>query len=210
MRALGTQALNQFSVNRDDAIEELGWSLFDFTTYLAAGQTSLAFFQSPVGQAGKTNVDTNMDLAGQIPKGQNFLVESICVEFFPNVTVDQASELNNYADDIKAVAENGLLTFSVGSKDYKREAPLGIFPQQYRQSGFAAMASTTTITATTFANGIQYSQNVGKEHKIIPVRLTSNQNFNVTLTWPVVVPLPSSSAGRIGVRLVGRLFRNAQ
>ena len=113
MRALGRGALAQFSVNRDDAIEELQWSLYDFTTYAAAGQTALSFFQSPVGQAGKTAQDTNMDLAGQIPKGQNFIVESIAVEFFPAETITDPA-LTAYADDIKAVAENGLLTFSVG------------------------------------------------------------------------------------------------
>lgn len=205
MRALGVQALQQFSVNREDAIEELAWSFYDFSTYDAAGQTSLSFFQSPVGQAGKTLADTNMDLAGQIPKGQNFLVEAICVEFFPADAIFQAAA-SAYSDDVKAVAENGILTFSVGSKNYKQEAPLGIFPQQYRQTGFAAIAETNTTTL----DSINYSQNVGKEHKIIPVRLTSNQNFNVTLSWPAVVALPSSANGRIGVRLVGRLFRNAQ
>ncbi len=52
-RALGRKALRRYSVNRAGAVEELSWSLYDFTTYVLAGQTNLAFFQSPVGSAGK-------------------------------------------------------------------------------------------------------------------------------------------------------------
>lgn len=205
MRALGKGALKRYSVNRAEAVEELAWSFYDFTTYVAAGQTSLAFFQTPNGSGSKTLADTNMDLAGQIPKGQNFLVESICVEFFPADAITQTA-ISAYSDDVKAVAENGILKFLVGSKLYKQEAPLGIFPQQYRQQGYAAVEDTNTTSLIS----VEYSQNTGKEHKIIPVRLTSNQNFSVTLTWPAVIALPSSADGRIGVRLVGRLFRNAQ
>lgn len=204
-RALGIQALTQFAVNRSDVQEEITWSLFDFTTYLAAGQTTLSFFQNPIGQAGKTFIDTNMDLAGQIPKGQTFLVEGLCVEFFPSGAINTAAAAT-YSDDIKAVAESGLLTLTVGSKKYVNQGPLGLFPQSYRQQGFAAAATTTAATD----HVTDYSQNIGKEYSIIPVLLTSNQNFLVTLTWPAVVALPSTADGRIGVRLAGRLFRNAQ
>ena len=208
-RPLGIGALKEYSVNLDDNVEEIAWSLFDFTTYALAGQTSLAFFQTPLGSSGKTVVDTNMELAGQIPKGQNFLVENIIVEFFPGdaiETVAAAVAAIQYADDQKAFSENGFLDFTVGSKSYKKEAPLGVFPQQYGLNGFAATATTGA------ANGVlvEYAANRGAIHSIVPVRLTSNQNFAVTLQWPVVVALPSGTNGRIGVRLSGRLYRNAQ
>ncbi len=208
-RPLGKGALKEYSVNLDNTVEEIAWSLFDFTAYAAAGQTSLSFFQTPLGSGGKTVVDTNMELAGQIPKGQNFLVEAIAVEFFPGddiETVAAAVAAIQYADDVKAVSEGGFLDFTVGSKSYKKEAPLGVFPPQYRLQGFAATATTGA------ANGVlvEYAQNVGAQHQIVPVRLTSNQNFLVQLQWPVVVALPSGTNGRIGIRLSGRLYRNAQ
>jgi hypothetical protein len=200
-RALGLDALSQYAVNRAGEVEELSWSLYDFTAYAAAGQSNLSFFQTPNGSGGKVLEDTNMDLAGQIPKGQNFIVESICVEFFPAEAITDPA-LTAYADDIKAVAESGALTLSVGSKDYVRQAPLGLFPQQFKQSGYAATGLA--------ASAINYSQNCGTVYSIVPVRLTSNQNFLVTLTWGSVVALPSAVDGRIGVRLNGRLFRNSQ
>lgn len=200
-KPLGTNALKNFSVNLQDNVEEIAWSLYDFSAYQAAGQTVLTFFQSPVGAAGKTLQDTNMDTAGQIPKGQNFLTEAICVEFFSGATISGAA-LNAYADDVKEVMESGILDFRVGSKSYKTESPLGVFPPQYRQVGYAATGLA--------AGNIGYASNAGLMHSIIPVRLTSNQNFSVTLSWPAAVALPSAVDGRIGVRLMGRLFRNAQ
>lgn len=209
LRPLGKNALKEYSVNLDNTVEELAWSFYDFETYALAGQTSLSFFQNPVGQAGKSLLDTNMEAAGQIPRGQNFLVEAIAVEFASGAdieTIAAAVAAIGYADDQVTFLENGILDFVVGSKSYKREAPLGVFPQQYRLNGFAATATTGA------ANGVlvEYAQNCGVLHSIVPVRLTSNQNFVVTLTWPVAVALPSGINGRVGVRLIGRLYRNAQ
>lgn len=198
---MGLDALSQYAVNRAGEVEELSWSLYDFTTYAAAGQSNLSFFQTPNGSGGKTIEDTNMDLAGQIPKGQNFIVESLCVEFFPQTAINLLAA-STYADDVKAVAESGNLKFKVGSKNYVDQAPLGLFPQQYKQSGYAASALAGTV--------ITYSQNIGAVYSIVPVRLTSNQNFLISLSWGTLAALPSTVDGRIGVRLNGRLFRNAQ
>lgn len=200
-KPLGKTALKNYSVNLTDNIEELAWSLYDFTEYASAGQTVLTFFQSPVGANGKTLADTNMDSAGQIPKGQNFLVENICVEFFSGASIESTA-MQGYADDVKSVMESGVLSFKVGSKLFKNEAPLGIFPPSYKQHGYAA----TNVAA----ENIVYASNTGTIHSIIPVRLTSNQNFSVSLSWASAVALPSTNIGRIGVRLGGRLFRNAQ
>jgi len=107
---------------------------------------------------------------------------------------------------VKAVAEHGWLNFTIASKPYKTEGPLGIFPPQYRQMGYAA--ADTTVAATDRV--VEYASNTGTLHEIIPLRLTSNQNFVITLNWATPVILPSVVDGRIGVRLLGRLFRNAQ
>lgn len=198
---MGREALKKYAVNLADDIVELSWSLYDFTTYNSAGQTVLSFFQNPIGSTGKTLVDTNMDLAGQIPKGQQFLVENICAEFTPGDAIEGGS-LTAYNDDVKVVANNGALKFSIGSTLLKNEAPLGSFPQQYRQVGYAATGLA--------AGHVAYSVNVGMIHSIVPVLITSNQNFLVSFNWPTAVALPSGTDGRIGVRLGGRLFRNAQ
>ena len=198
---MGIEALRQFAVNRAGDVEEITWSLYDFAVYAAAGQTGLTLFQSPLGQNGKTIIDTNLDSAGAVPKGQNFLVQGISIEFFPGVPIESVA-MNDYVDDVQDVLSGGALEFTVGSKKYVKQSPLGLFPPTYGQEGYAA--------ATTAAQNIVFGQNKGKLYEIIPVDLTSNQNFKVELVWPTVVALPSAVAGRIGCRLHGRLFRNAQ
>lgn len=201
MKALGYQALKQYAVNRAGDFEEIAWSLYDFTTYAAAGQTVLTLFQSPLGQNGKTIIDTNLDSAGSVPKGQNFMVQAVSVEFFPGVSIE-AVAMNDYVDDVQQIIEGGALAFTVGSKRYINQSPLGLFPPTYGQEGYSAM--------TTAAQSVTYGRNKGKLYEIIPVDLVSNQNFKVELTWPTVVALPSGVAGRIGVRFHGRLYRNVQ
>lgn len=200
-KALGKNALKQYGVNRLDTTEELDWTLFDYTTYNAAGHTTLSFFQTPVGQGGKTKEDTNMDLAGQIPRMQEFLVERIIVDFTPGVALSTAT-LSKYSDDVQAVANSGILRLNVGSKYYKEEGPLGIYPPNHRLEGFASTGLT--------AGNYNYSVSGGIPHDIIPISLTASQNFTVTLEWAAAKALPSTTAGRIGVRLGGRLYRKAQ
>ena len=205
--AMGIDSIKQFAVNRADDVEEITWSLYDFVPYAAAGQTILTLFQSQLGASGKTLLDTNMDTSGAVPKGQNFLVQGICVEFFPSVAIESPAGMLDYADDVQAVLASGILTFTVGSKKYTVQSPLGQFPPSYGQEGYAAIGADSDDTALT---SVIYSRCSGQLHEIIPIDLISNQNFKVELSWPAVVALPSGVAGRIGVRLVGRLFRNAQ
>lgn len=205
-RALGGRALDQFRVNMAGAFEELSWTLFDYATYANAGQTSLSFFQSPVGAAGKTFADTNMDLAGQIPAGQSFIVTAIGVDFFPSQSPEATIANNKHTADVYAVMKSGILEFKIGSKLYKNEGPLERFPCKNRLAGFSSAA--TTVAATNIV--VDYAKSAGQIHEIVPVKLTSNQNFVVTLKWPSVVALPSAADGRIGVHLYGSLFRNVQ
>lgn len=208
---MGRQALNRGMVNLPGQVEEISWSFFDFLTYAAAGQTNLTFFQTPQGGA-KTVVDTNMKLAAQIPAGQSFLVTGVSFEFQPGVNPENSSALagvaavNGYTNDTHAVMKSGFVQFTIGSKQYVENSPIGLFPPTYGLSGFGAAA--TTAAATTINE--QYARISGAAYSIIPVTLQSNQNFAVNVQWPTVVALPSTVAGRLGCRLHGRLFRNAQ
>lgn len=207
MRALGYEAIKQYAVNRPDGAEEIMWSLYDFQNYAAAGQSVLTFFQDPVGAAGKTLIDTNMDTAGAVPKGQNFMVQAVCVEFFPGVAIESSLGLLDYVDDVQQVLESGILTFKVGSKEYIRQSPIGQFPPCYGQEGYAAMGADSDDTEL---STVVYGRNAGKLYEIIPIDLVSNQNFAVSINWPALVALPSAAIGRMGVRLIGRLYRNMQ
>ena len=199
-RALGRNALRQARVNVPGTMEEISWSLYDFVTYAAAGQILSTFFQTT---AGKTTVDTNMTLPGQLPAGQAFLVTGISFEFQPATAPSQAAS-NLAANDVYAVSNSGFVQFKIGSKFYAQNSPLGLFPPTYGLDGWGA----TAVGATQLNHS--YARIAGTPHSIIPVELTANQNFDVTVSWPTAVALPSAVAGRLGCRLHGRLFRNAQ
>jgi len=209
--------LMQYDVNRRGQYEGIRQSLYDFTTYANAGQTSLQFFQVPQGQGGKTIADTNMNSAGQLPQPQHFLVESIELYLFPGVlpgTIVTTAAETEFANDVYSVAKSGSLDFFIGSKSYLQEAPLGRFPPKTRLQVNAAHA-LTELQAVAADSEIQvsteYAAGIGRPYYLDPpVLLVPNQNFNLTLSWPAAVALPSGVDARIGVVLDGILYRQSQ
>lgn len=203
--------LNRYNVNRAGQAEGIVQPLYDYQTYLAAGQTSMTFFAQPIGQGNKTLADTNMEGAGQMPAPKEQLVTSIQVVFFPGSnpgTFGPQTVANNW-NDANAVFQSGYLDFFIGSKSYLQDAPLGKFSNDFRLAGSAALADTTTAGANGHSM-IDYATFAGTPYNISPVRLTSNQNFKVTLNWPTAVALPSTVDGRIGIILVGFQYRLSQ
>lgn len=200
-------ALDKFSVNAANGLDVIWQPLYDYQTYAQAGQTSLSFFQAPIGQGGKTLEDTNMESAGQLPAPQKFIVESISIDFFPGNDVgrDGNAGLAENWDDVYSVMKSGWLDFIVGSKSRLQQAPLGAFPPAYRLGGAAAETGESAATTTSV---IDYASFAGREFSIIPVTLPANQNFKVTLNWAAALPI--SVAARIGVKLNGTLYRSVQ
>lgn len=203
-KAIGRGQLQKYDVNIQGQVEELSWSFYHFQTYAQAGQTELQFFNAAPGAL--SIQDYNMTIAGMIPAGQSFLVESICCEFQPAETPHEAgaTESMNFLNDLYAFGRNGVLEFGVGSKLYVQEGPLGRFPPSYRVAGQSAISTTVAASASI----TDYGSWAGQTFEIVPVRLASNQNFSVKLKWTTAVPV--SANARVGVRLQGRLFRNAQ
>lgn len=204
--------LRKFAVNRPGAIEAIYEPLYDYQTYPAAGTSTLSFFQNPVGQNSTTLEDTNMRAAGSMPSPQQFLVTNIQVDFRPGIspTTLGAADANSFTKDAEKILSQGVLRFTVGSKDYLVSFPLGLFPPVNRLTGYAALSNATTAAAG-LATRIDYAQAGGPMFQLTPVLLQSTQNFVVRLEWPDgVVATPSTVAGRIGVRLGGYLYRNSQ
>lgn len=215
------QQLSQYSVNRP-GWEAIRQSLYDYQAYAAAGQTVLTFFTNPLGQGVgfgggvKTLTDTNMNLAGQLPANQEFLVESIEIMFNPTTpTVAAQMPAANVAaltitqsvNDVYIALRTGNLQFIIGSKPYLQEAPLGRFPSK---AHFAVEGAIATTVAASQASAL-FAYWTGRPYMLKPAALllTSNQNFNVTLNWPEGVQAITSPA-RIGVILDGFLYRRSQ
>lgn len=209
--------------------EGVKWSLYDSTAYPAAGVSTLAFFAQPLGQGTgfgggvKTLSDTNMNLAGQIPSMQQFIITDIEVLFQPTTPTVAAQMPAAFGNDVVAAIVNdeyifrrsGNLQLAIGSKAYVQDAPLWVFPSKQNFEISAALSDTTTAAgnltaagqgsriAHGFTKGMPYILGSGS------LNLTNNQNFSVTLGWPEGVQAITNPA-RVFVRLNGWLYRAAQ
>ena len=217
MRNIPSRAnLAKYNVNRP-GWEVVRQSLYDFTSYAAAGQTTLNFFATPNGQGGKTLSDTNMTLAGQLPAAQEFLVNSIEVLFFPTVPVVAADNpaafgagaVANAVNDVYKVMRTGNLVLTIGSKPYLTESPLGRFPAKTHFQVDGAVSQGGVVADT--AQRVVYAYSAGRPYLLSPadLRLTSSQNFSITLNWPEGLQT-ITNPGRIGVILDGILYRRSQ
>lgn len=207
------QAMEKARVNIPGKVERIWQPFYDYQTLLAAGATSQSFFQVPIGQSGKTITDTNMELAGQIPKGQTFLITGVQVELYPGVTPGTETTValataQEFWNDVYAFYKTGSLILRIGSKDFIRQGNLMKFAPVNRLAGIASAAAATTVAAESNAIQISYATAAGREFTIEDLMLESNQNFNVILND--LAAMPSTVNARVGVTLNGWLFRNAQ
>jgi len=213
------------AVRRNYSVNLPGWetirqTLYDWTAYAAAGHTFLNFFTTPKGSGGKTQSDTNMTLAGQLPANQMYLVQSIEIHFFPTVPAVAAQNpaafgaqaIAQLVNDVYIVGRSGNVHFEVGSKPYLDEAPLGRFPPKTHFEVRAALADVTTAGAN-FQSRIANAYWTGRPYLLSPadILIPENQNFAVALNWPEgAQALPSGNPARIGVILDGFLYRRPQ
>lgn len=153
--------------------------LYDTNTVLAAGSTQLTYFATPLGQGlgafgaagqAKTLADTNMDLAGQLPSGQNYKVLGFRAQpSFSVITADSVSW-----------SAGAWFVFTVGQKPYLR-VPVDTLPAG---CGVWGSAFGTAASGGVFAHGLPALSNsfqVGKK----PLDLSSTTNFAATINWLV-------------------------
>ncbi|NBU71056.1 MAG: hypothetical protein EBS53_06325 [Bacteroidetes bacterium] len=208
--------------------------LYDYQLYPTAGVTQLTFFQNPIGAgittalggtvgSAKTIWDTNQELAGTLPSGKAFMVESIEVLFIPGsvstantyTVVGQsvfaataAASVMGALNDVNTFYQSGCLEFNILSKNYLRETPLLAFPPKAHFDLSAAVASNSATTAEVAA---QLNKSSGRPYYLEPsISLQPAVNFEVVLKWPAAVATPSGFNGRVGVILDGYLLRASQ
>lgn len=201
------EAVKKYRATIPNANEAIYQPLYDYQALSASAVASQRFFQVPVGQGtsvtngsgAKTLTDTNMDLAGQLPAGQGFLVQEIQVEIYPGVAIN-GTTASKFADDEYTVRKTARLEMTILSKKFLIQANLMSFPSSNRLE----MNSSTTVSTDRYV----YAAAAGRMFTIAELFLQANVNFNVEL---IDLPaLPSSTAGKIGIKLNGILFRNSQ
>jgi hypothetical protein len=205
--------LRAYNVNRANQVEVIWQPTYDIQVYVAAGQSSLTFFQNTIGSGGLTLVDTNMEASGQFPRPKEFLITGIQIFYEPGGAVSQANVAaadaiqENWNDVSDVMNGEGFLKLFVGSKDYLVDAPLSKFTTQFRLDGRSNWAAAGT-NATPVVWFTDYAVHSGRYYSITPVKLPSNQNFNVSLNWPTVIA--TDVDGRIGVIMDGFQYRLSQ
>ena len=203
-------ALQNYDVNRAGQHEVIWQPLYDYQVYPTTGQAQFVFFQNTIGLGGLTLANTNMEAAGQMPKPKEFLCTGIQVYYRPGnaVSISQGAAgtpQRNWIDVNQVMQGLGWLVFFIGSKDYLRDSPLAKFTQQFRLDGAAAITGAGTVATTDF---VDYAVHCGRYYSITPVKLPSNQNFNVSINFNALVT--TTVAGRIGVILDGFQYRLSQ
>lgn len=208
--------LSRYQVKRE-GYEAIRQSLYDYQALAATAVTQLTYFALPIGQSSKTLSDTNMTLAGQLPAGVEFLVQSIEVHFEANRTGTAANlpsaigadAVMNRINDSFIFYNSGNLVFSVLQKDYLQEAPLLRFPPKTRMEINGAVSNAGEVADATQRLGNAYA--AGRPYLLSPVDilLNSSMNFAVTLSWPEGARTYTDIA-RVGVVLDGIMYRKSQ
>jgi hypothetical protein len=183
--------------------EIISQPLWDTVSVAAATATSQAtFYTIPRGgAAGKTLEDSNMTLAGQLPRPQVYYVKA--VSFAVKATVPAATSIPNSETDFAEILD-GVAQFVVGAKTML-EAPLywfvagfGINVQQ-----LDAGAAVRAVNLTNGLQGMPYRWFL--KHRIM---IDENENFRIDCSWETA--FNSAVAVDLVMVLDGELIRSIQ
>lgn len=205
----------RYKVNIPKTLEVIKQPLYSYQLYPAAGQAQLGFFQTQVGGAVTTDL-TNMQLQGQLPSPQMFLIEAIGIDYLPGTTaappvLTRADAATGALNDFYTIMRQGTLTLTIGSKQYFQMAPLMSLPPRAHMDAATAVTSATTAAAA-LQTIVQIPFSTGPVFKMVPLLLESSQNFSVVISFPGgAVAVPSGDAlAKMGVVMYGTLYRPAQ
>jgi hypothetical protein len=229
-----TQLLQYGNFN-PNSVEGVRQSQYDFQLYQTAGAGAFNFFQVPQGQGVSTQAgnaantkgagDTSMTQAGMLPSPQAQLVTSLEIIFeagsvatagtftpqvaysFVAVPTALVPLSAGAVNDVSLLRQTGSLAFFIGTRNMLVEAPLGRFPPK---TAMAVDSSIASNSATTASLAIASAKWGGRPYYLDPpLLLLPSVNFNVLITFPIVVATPSGFNGRVGVIGDGYLYRNS-
>lgn len=206
----------QYVVQDIDKMEAITQPLYSYQLYPAAGAVQLSFFNVAATGA-LTLQDTNMQLPGQLPAPQRFLIEGIGIDWLSGLTaaapvIFGAQAATGQANDMFAVLRQGVLSLDIGSKNYLRMSPLlSLPPRSALTADFgAADAGANAVVNQQLRMNLAHVN--GPVFRVNPMLIDPGMNFQVNINFPGgAIAVPSTDAlARIGVILYGTLYRPAQ
>lgn len=184
--------------------EIISQPLWDTSPVAAAtATTQVSFFQIPRGgAAGKTLEDSNMTLAGQLPRPQVYFVKSLSFSVKPTVPAATGNPVTLVEDFLEIL--DGVLQFVVGAK-VMLEVPLfwlvaGFGPHIEQIDAGAAVRA---ISMTNGLQGMPYRWFL--KHRIM---IDENENFRGDVSWETA--FSSGQAVDLQLYLDGELIRSIQ
>lgn len=226
--------LNNYKVQNPGTVQIVRQSLYDTVLYPTAGVNQINLFVNPQGAgqsvhpsapAGqvKSVFDTNMVVSGQLPRFQQFVVESIELYFQPGsvatanlfalsppaaFTAVAASAIVAAANDVNVFYNSGFLKFTVSNGDLLVESPLRKFPPKADIGFDVALASNS---ATTGVVSLLYGSAKGRPYMLQPlITLQDNAQFTISLNWTNALATPSTFNGQVRCILDGYSIRATQ
>lgn len=169
----------------------------------ATATTQATFFQIPRGgAAGKTLEDSNMTLAGQLPRPQVYFVKSLSFSVKPTVPVATGNPVSLVQDFLEIL--DGVLQFVVGAK-VMLEVPLA-----WLVAGFGAhveqIDAGAAVRAVNMTNGLQgMPYRWFLKHRIL---IDENENFRGDVSWETA--FSAAEAVDLQLFLDGELIRSIQ
>lgn len=203
--------------------------LFDFVSYPSAGGTLFTFYANQQGQGVSTTpgagavaklpTDTNLTINNQLTKGNEFYAIGSESLFYPGVSnaalpltvlpgrANAPTTVGIFVNDVWSVGNGGIKTLKIGTdRTYINDGPLMMFPPVTRLALQAALSGNAITTA---GQEISYAAWSGEPYTIVPIYIEANQQFTMTIAYPVLIPTNSAQIGRLGDRLRGYLIRQA-
>lgn len=170
-----------------------GW-LYD-SIHFEAGTTytSVTLFQQPMGQAGKTLLDTNVETAGQLAGINALTITSMMVKVEDLV---KPANFNN--------ALMGVMALVIGQKPYPDWAPIWLY-----QGGPSFRVAVYGANVEYALGGDASIRNTLKFSRAFYVTIRPGETFRVELRWPDGFT-PDGESFRLWVFLFGLRERAVQ
>jgi hypothetical protein len=230
-QVLQASTLQAHAVGTGDT-DVVWWPFYDSIAYPSAGQAAFSFYSNPIGQGttsspgagagSKTIQDTNLTVGNQTTSGNEFFMIGSESNFLPGVSnaalpltllpgrTNLPTTIGLFANDVWSVGMGGIKTFAAGTdRKYFQDGPLALFPPSQRLSGFSALANESSTTGAGAGMEVTYASWSGELYTMIPVYISANQNWTITVAYAALIPTPSAQIGRLIDRMRGYLIRQA-
>jgi len=152
------------------------WLYDSFTLEEGVAYTNATFFQVPLGQAGKTQYDTNLETSAQLP-GVNALTVTAML-----VKIEDKHKAVNFQKIL-----SGYMGLMIGQKVYPDWAPIWLY--QGGPSYRIAVAASSGADYEYALGGDASIRNVLKFSRAFYISIRPGETFRVEMHWPDAITL---------------------